>query len=256
MKLLGWIVAVFALAAALTGIVAAGEGSTRDFTLTTGDGVHVAATYRDSGAAASGGLVLLHMMNHTRADWRDFSALAAKENFCSVAIDLRGHGESTQGPGGKKLDWHQFKDVEFQGMIRDVEAAYGYLIKEKNVDPGRIGIVGASIGANLAVKFAAAHPGAVRAVVLLSPGRDYRSVKIDADVNRFAGKMFFYASRGDRYSFDSCAALAAAAKDRAVGRTLDQGEAHGTDILTARPAAGAEIVAWLKQNIQGVNASQ
>ena len=46
--------------------------------------------------------------------------------------------------------------------------------------PSSIGLVGASLGANLAALAAADSP-AVRAVALLSPSLDYRGVRLDAD---------------------------------------------------------------------------
>ena len=50
-----------------------------------------------------------------------------------------------------------------------------------------IGIAGASIGANLAVLDAADDPG-VRSIALLSPGLDYRGLRIEAAMKKYGAR--------------------------------------------------------------------
>ena len=53
--------------------------------------------------------------------------------------------------------------------------------------PTSIGLAGASIGANLALLDAADDPG-VMSVALLSPGIDYRGLRTEAAMKKYAGQ--------------------------------------------------------------------
>ena len=57
-------------------------------------------------------------------------------------------------------------------MIADVDNAFRFLAKQKNVDAAKIGIVGASYGSSLALIYAAENKQ-VKAIALLSPGINY-----------------------------------------------------------------------------------
>jgi pimeloyl-ACP methyl ester carboxylesterase len=188
------------------------------------------------------------MLNRQRQDWQAFAAAAKAKGFCTLAIDMRGHGSSISGPGGQKLAWKSFSDAQFQGILKDIQAAHDYLLKQKNVDPNAVGVVGASIGANLSVMYAAQHPGQIKSVVLLSPGQEYHGVKPADAIRKYPGKMLFYASPGDDYSYKSVEAFIASAKDRAMFMKME-GDGHGTQLLKQYPEQVDHILAWLAQNL-------
>src|SRR5205085_3046220 len=88
-----------------------------------------------------------------------------------LAIDGRGFGESTAKTDGKTVTAGR-TDTDVKTMLGDVGAAFDFLAKQKNVNPNRIGVVGASYGSSLALIYAADNPK-VAAVALLSPGLNY-----------------------------------------------------------------------------------
>jgi len=232
---------VLALSAAL--VVAAGP-----ITLTTTDGVKLAGNYLDSGKPDSKGLILLHMMGGTWQDWGPLAEPARQRGYCSVAVTLRGHGKSVWTTEGRNLNRRNFSNAQFAAMINDVEAVYQYLIAQENVDKKRIAIIGASIGANLAVKYAAEHPDRIRGVVLLSPGLRYRGIETKPAVKAFGGQMLFYAGSGDEYSARSVAALGNLAGDRGAVRYYPGGE-HGTRLFAKHPEMIDKIIKWLNAYI-------
>jgi pimeloyl-ACP methyl ester carboxylesterase len=241
-------------AAALAGALLAAAvalGQSRpiaDVRLTTTDGVKIVGSYYPPSGAKAKAVILLHMLGRDRADWRHFARKAAAANIACLAIDLRGHGQSIVGANNANLAWKNFKDEKFMGMTSDVQAAYDWLLKQREIDPAHVGIVGASIGANIAAIYAADHPQQIRSVVLLSPGLAYHSVKPAAAVAKFPGKMLFYAAPGDDYAYDSVKQLAASAADRSEVRELP-GDAHGTQLFDKYPDTVDKIVAWLGENI-------
>ena len=153
----------------------------REVSFATDDGVTIKGTYWDRDTDKE--LVLLHMLGRDRSDW---SAFAESVDYTILAIDLRGHGESDG-------DWQSFSDVDFNKMILDVKAANEFL-------SGDVIVIGASIGANVALNYADNYP--VAGVVLLSPANDYRGVDTRAAITRYKGPLLIVASRNDEQSYN------------------------------------------------------
>lgn len=213
----------------------------------TDDGVTIVGDHRPGPEGAPGAL-FLHMMPATKESWEPLAASLASRGFTTLAIDLRGHGESTAGEGGERLDHKSFTDEEHQAKVRDVEAAVRFL-NESGVPTSRLAVVGASIGANLAIACAAAHPE-VPAAVALSPGLDYRGVRTE-DVARSLPreqKLLLAASDDDEYSFMSVQRLAEAAPHAELQRL--SGAGHGTRMFDARPDFLSYVVEWVVRNAQ------
>jgi alpha-beta hydrolase superfamily lysophospholipase len=238
---------VLCFAAVVCALLVAAAASDReiDLTLTTSDGVRVHGTYVSQPGATGKGLILLHMLRHERSDWRAFAATTQAAGYNSLAIDLRGHGHSLHTVDGRTLNLASFTDADFAAMIHDVDAAYQYLRQRADIDQAHVYIVGASIGANLALNFAAAHPDGIKAVVLLSPGLDYHGVTTEAAAAKYSGRLLLYASHDDTYAYNSVQKLAQiAGAPRGLARYFEGG-GHGTDLLTAHAEMTGAIISWL-----------
>jgi pimeloyl-ACP methyl ester carboxylesterase len=120
-------------------------------TVTTTDGVELAAWYVPGTNGA--GVVVMHGAGSTRSDVLDQAAVLARGGYTLVLIDARGHGDS----GGTAMDFGWYGDL-------DIAAATKSLASRAEVDPGRIGVVGLSMGGEQAIGAAAADPR-IRAVV-------------------------------------------------------------------------------------------
>jgi len=110
-------------------------------------------------------------------------------------------------------------------------------------------IVGASIGANVALTAAALEP-AVRTVVLLSPGGDYAGVKTHDPMIAYAERpVLIAASEQDTYAADSSLRL----EGLAVGNAeliMYSGSGHGTIMLDREPNLPDLIISWLDDYLQ------
>jgi len=144
-----------------------------------------------------GWCVLIHMMPAVKESWRDFAIELQKHNYESLAIDLRGHGESDGGPN----DYLDFSDEEHQKSILDLSVAVDYLIKERGATPDKIILIGASIGANLALQYIKEHPE-FKTAVLFSPGLNYKGIETEPMVKNLKSeqKVFFISSKDDERS--------------------------------------------------------
>jgi dienelactone hydrolase len=201
--------------------------------LTTRDGVELIGTAYPPVQAKAPGLLLLHMFDSNRKAWHDLALTAQVKGYAALAIDLRGHGQS----GGER---------DLTAMDQDVEAALAWLEQHEKIDAGRIAIVGASIGANLALRGGANHPQ-VKAVSLLSPGLDYRGLTTqDAVVQYGQRPLLIIAAEDDTYAAQSAQNL----NDLALGAArlkLYSGSAHGTNLFSAGVDLTDELFTWLGQ---------
>lgn len=211
--------------------------------LTTKDGVGIACDYYPA-PRAMGYLVLLHMMPATKESWKEFAEEAAGQGFASIAIDLRGHGQSDSGPEG----YNAFSDEEHQQSIKDVEAAVEFL-KTQGAVLETITLIGASIGANLAVWYLAERPD-IRSAVCLSAGENYRGIILPTLIQKLSvgQKLLMFASKddvrngGDNASVNTRMVSAVPARVEKELVIFDRG-GHGTDLL---PQASSKILEFLK----------
>lgn len=202
--------------------------------ITAPDGAKLAASfYPPASAAPAPGVLLLHMLGRDRSDWDVLAHDLQSRGYAVLALDLRGHGESA-GP----VDWNK--------APADVRAAWDVLVARPEVDPAPCAIVGASIGANLALIVGANNPDVVT-VIALSPGVDYHNLKPSGVLTNFGQRpIFLIASQDDAYSYDSVKQMATLAPQAKTFYFANAG--HGTEMFTD-PQLEVLALDWLSQHI-------
>jgi len=209
----------------------------------TDDGMAIAGTYRAMSEQTAPAVVLLHMMPATKENWDSFAQELNKKGFQCLAVDLRGHGESEGGPDG----FLNFTDRQHQESIKDVKAAFNFFTA-KGVPPKDIFLCGASIGANLALKFQAEHPE-IRATILLSPGLNYRGLETEPMAERInQTQSVFFAAGGenDRYSTETSQNLFNMLKSENKKLKILKNAGHGTEIFDDNQSLMGEIILWIQ----------
>lgn len=214
----------------------------------TRDGMTIRGSYYPPPKGPAPAVILLHMLNRNRHDWNPLATRLQGLGLALLSIDLRGHGESTD-QGGRTLLWNAFSEADFNKMVLDIEAAQLFLGRQKGeVEGDKLALVGASIGCNVALNFAADHPE-VRTLVLLSPGLDYRGIHADLAMKRYSASrrpVLIAVSGEDDYAADSSRKL----KDLSIGHSeliLYQGAGHGTRMFAKEKDLEERIVRWLKE---------
>lgn len=217
-----------------------GVSAERDYiTLTTSDGFILAATYFAPTAESGRGLVLVHMLGADSSTWSSFAEIAQRRGYHVITFDLRGHGTSlTQGVASRH--WRGFTDEDFMSATLDIDAAVAAL-EEKGLSSQDVSVIGASIGANLAARYAADHD--VAAVALLSPGLAYHGVTTDDAILSIQEPALIIAAEGDTYSAESSRTLSGLAADGEL--LILGGDAHGTTLLEEQPGLGHRILDWI-----------
>jgi len=203
-------------------------------TATTQDGNTIAYKIYPN-KAGSPAVILLHMLRRTRADWDSVATWLQENGYTVLAFDMRGHGQSTG-------NWDEFTPEDFNKMTLDV-AAMKSVLENQGADVKKLAIIGASIGANVALNYAAGDSD-VATVVLLSPGLDYRGVQIgNTVVNK---PLLVVASSEDEYSAQSSQTIANNNPYAQLKIYTDAG--HGTNMFVKNDLAPM-ILNWLQQNI-------
>lgn len=197
-----------------------------------------------------GAVVLLHMMPETRTSWALLARELAKRNIASLAIDLRGHGESTASKGGAKLDYQQFEDDEHQASSFDVSGAIEWL-RGRNLDLPRIAVGGASFGADLALQALVSEPR-LSGAFLVSPG-DYRGFKpadMAGDVLPHQA-LYIVTSEDDAESFGPSKQLYDAAVSTQKTFVPYKSGGHGTALFATDKSLLGKLAEWTAQVVRG-----
>jgi dienelactone hydrolase len=205
-------------------------------TIRVDDSVTLAATWYEPSSRPAPAVVLVHMFQKSRRDWEQLATRLAGEGVGALAIDLRGHGES---PGNGQ---------DYAGMVQDVRAARRFLATRGEVVAGRIGFVGASLGATIAAQAAADDAGVVT-LALLSPSLDYRGLRIEPSVRKYGGRpLLLVASDDDGYASRTVRELQKPAAGIREVMLLSRA-GHGTAMLTGDPDLARRLVEWLRRTL-------
>lgn len=221
--------ALFTPAVVMALIVSLDAAPGRRVTFRAEDGATLSGAYYEPSRRPAPGIVLLHMLRRSHADWDAAASQLSDAGFAVLALDFRG-GE------------------ELGAYALDVRAAKAFLRERSEVAPGGLGIAGASIGANLAVLDAADDPG-VMSIALLSPGLDYRGLRIEAAMKKIGARPALLAgSTKDPYTARTIRHLTTIGPGLREVRLTDS-VAHGTVLLARDPDAIAQLVDWFKRTL-------
>ncbi|MBY0497136.1 MAG: pyridoxine 5'-phosphate synthase [Cyanobacteria bacterium] len=200
------------------------------------DGVTIAGELYEASSRPAPAVVLVHMLSRSRGDWRDWPDRIRDAGITALSIDLRGHGQST----GSAQD--------LQVMVQDVRAAVHWLGTRPNIRADQIAIVGASLGATLAL-LAAVDVPQVRAIGLLSPSLDYRGLRTDTALITRLGSRSIWLAASDQdplalRTLRDIAAEPSGPREQHLSTAL----AHGTVLLDKDSDVGRALVDWLRRS--------
>lgn len=207
----------------------------------TKDGVKIFGDFYDAKSKRS--VLLLHILPGSRMDFDEFAELLFASGYNVLNIDERGHGDSQAWPG-EMGSWQEFTQSDYDRAIYDVEAAAQCL--QNKIPETNLAIIGGSIGANLALLYGAKTQPKI--VIALSPGLNYKGVKIEIASRNFRQNLLLVASKDDNYSFQSCEQIfeiSAAAKKEFI-KYEDAG--HGTRMFNSEPELKQRILDFLSKN--------
>ena len=225
------------MALAVMAVAIAAEAAGRPVTFPSLDGTSLAGEFYESSNRPSAGVVLVHMLSRNKGDWHGLPDRIRDAGITALAIDLRGHGGSSGSAG------------ELAKMVQDVRAAVQWLASRPNMRPDAIAIVGASLGASLALLAAIDLPQ-VRMVALLSPSLDYRGLRTDTGLVRRLGSrsLWLAASSEDPLALRTLRDFAAE-NSGPREQHVSNAAAHGSVLLDRDPDLARALVDWLRRSL-------
>ncbi len=206
-------------------------------TITTADGVALAASWRPApGNAKAPAVLLLHDFSRERRELEPLAARLGEAGYATLTFDLRAHGESTR-KNGQNLPISPRLLTDPNGFPRDVEAAAAWL----KARAPKTAALGLSTGGYLALL--AAARGQVDTAVAISVNEP-RVAGLAGTAAPVPRSLLLVACEADPGRAASARKLEAAAQapKRAV---LYPGAAHNLAVLREHPEAEAVILDWL-----------
>ncbi|MEM3075206.1 MAG: alpha/beta hydrolase [Candidatus Bilamarchaeaceae archaeon] len=161
-----------------------------------------------------------------------------------VALDLRGHGKSTNHGY-----YTNFQVGDYRSIKNDVIALKEEL-KVLRPTIKKYYIIGASIGGSVALDLAAS--GESSKIILISPGLAYHDYDISEAGKNYIHEIYMAVGSDDHYSADSARRLYDTSPSDAKELKVYYGiNAHGTDLIEATATTSQPleelIVRWLKR---------
>jgi pimeloyl-ACP methyl ester carboxylesterase len=245
------------LAAACLVACAAHADRARFSRLQTPDDIGLAVAYYPASGATSAApaVVLLHSFGQSRDEWGSFPLLLQQNGIAVLNLDFRGHGESTRritASGPQLVDHQNFTERDFQNLLLDINTAVNWLEEQPGIDKRRLLLIGSSLGANLAVRYAMEHDD-LAGLILFSPGLAYKDIRIDDAFPKMRRlPLRVVVSLRDTFAFESSRRLLEAR--RLEGRARDfkemitcSGEQHGAEQLRVVKELPLVLIRWLRQ---------
>ncbi len=234
---------------------------TMKVTLTSPDGARIVGSLYETFYPNSPGVLLLHQWQSDRHSYDEFAKQLQARRINVLSIDGRGFGESVETADGKTVEPSR-TDEAVKGMLGDVGAAFDFLAKQKNVDPAKIGIIGASYGSSLALIYAADNPK-VAAVALLSPGLNYfGNMPTEPAIKKYGDRpLFMVAAEDDKESAEAVEKLGGAGNNVRYGAKIFPSGGHGTALFKYKdsfngPPVLAETLEWFFTDRFGMTSQQ
>jgi alpha-beta hydrolase superfamily lysophospholipase len=195
-------------------------------------------------------VILMHQLNGSASDWGDLPKTLVKQGYAVIALDLRGHGRSTKMLNGSARQWRDYSPQDWAKLPSDARRVMETFTGSKDypeVNGSKVAIIGASIGANAALIRGAEAADRVKAVVLLSPGLDYKGLTTSIPAVKYPNAVFIATSQTDTSSFEATELLYRWAQGpKALRVYKDVG--HGTDMLSVEPGLTKDLLTWLAKH--------
>jgi dienelactone hydrolase len=195
----------------------------------------------------AGAVLLLHALASSRKAAAQTARAVAARGLLALTIDLRGHGGSVSDalPGPRQFREKLADNIDAAG--RDARAALAYLQRQQRLDPTRLGIVGAGLGALLAARAVDVLPRRP-ALALISPWG--RADLYQPHLDRLEpGSVLLIRGAEERAIAPLIDALAGSFKEARARVLVVEGEGAGYGLLDLDRNAAEALADFLVQRL-------
>ena len=220
----------------------------KEVSFTTKDNIKISASiqYPKNKTANLPAIILIHQGGSSRKEWMEIpmTTTLVEKGYVVLAYDIRLHGKS--GKDGKFADLYNNPNR----APLDLKAALKFLKKDHKINAGRIGIIGASIGSNLATVAAASKDYGVKSVVVLS-AKTAAVQNLSGQKKIISPKNAFYIAskeeQGGKRDFWANELYSLTSGKKKV--YIAPGRKHGSFILREHQKLQDEILKWFQKTL-------
>ncbi len=215
-----------------------------DVTYQATDGVRIAAKwFRPAGEGKPAVVILLHGLGGNGDQWQPLIPVLTAKGYAVLAPDLRGFGGSTTVVGQEA----PYVLTDPNETILDVAAALTWLNGRSDIDAGRIGLIGARVGGNLAWVSTGVFQE-VKTAIAISPLPDVAGNPLRGnDIPNFQPHDVYFIA-GGRAAWIDAVSLAIHVSGDVNGRPYADQTLQGVDLLTQGDVVN-DIKAWLAKHL-------
>jgi len=199
-------------------------------------------------------VVLLHSFGYNSNRWATIKDKLTDAGYAWIAIDLRGHGKSTQNTEFKRISWLNLKQKAFLKYPTDVASVIKEVESEfKKVSFRKWAIIGGDIGANTGVLAAQQLPQKPDAIVLVSPNTSFKGLYIPVAITELGNaSILCVASNNDSGALQSEQTLRKFAQANFETLNVDK-NGSGMMLLNQNPELEDMIIKWLDKYLKSEN---
>ncbi len=247
-KMIWFIVSVFGISCTmLANCLLAAE----QISLQATDGFPLKASYErvDSTSSARPAVLLLHMFKNNKESWHPLILALREQGISSLAVDLRGHGESrVDAFGVDQSDKVLGRDAVFFNQIyQDGLGAVAWLQAKGHQ---KISVVGASVGCSVAMHMMAAAKPKMSAMVLMTPGHDYLGIDTMSHLEKWPGLPLLILTSEEEADRGADAIYKRLKKRGAQLVVFEEESIHGTMMFGEVEGVEERISKWLAEQFK------
>lgn len=195
-------------------------------------------------------VILIHQFMSDRSQWKeDFIDSLLAKKYKVITYDIRDHGESDKATSNIE------EILTAKGnAILDLQAVFAWAKTRNGIDSARIGVIGTSIGASLAL-YSKYELGS-KTVISISAGKEtfeaftgYSDLKMGIIVKRINSVLFICGDKDGNYP-DDAKNLYTNFVDDPKELKFFNSDKHGKDLITTQnPEINNLMLDWLKKNL-------
>jgi len=220
----------------------------KEVSFITKDNIAISASYLTpkNNSKSYPAIILIHQGGSSRQEWLESSIIESllNEGFVLLAYDVRQHGKSAKDKGDL---FNLFNNPKRAPL--DVQAAIKFLKEDSRINQDRIGILGASIGANLACVAINNNYGIKSAISLSSKTEAVQNLSGKKELLNLKN-IFHIASANEQGGLRKQWAEELYAKTKGERKiAIAKGGKHGSYILRSSPDLNNQVIEWFKKTL-------
>lgn len=230
-------------------LATAANSQSTEVEFTTTDNIKISAAFELPKTTKTNipAVILIHQGGSSSEEWKELTLWnkLLENGYAILAYDVRLHGKSGKDAGNI---YDLFNNPQRAPL--DLKAAIAFLEKDTRIDNKRIGIIGASIGGNLATVAASLDDYNVKSVVVMS-AKTSAAQNLSGQEAALKPKKAFYIASADEQK-GARKKWAEELYEMTTGTkkvVIAKGNKHGSFILREDKVLEDTIVQWVKETL-------